>query len=235
MNHFVFKGISSADYGVIVEQPPEIQIGAMRYETQKVIGSAKLLHFTEGEDAIEPVDFELECALVCPDERRIDALCAWLRGGGDLVVPGDAGHYYKAWIKSQIDLRKVLRMRRDRRFSIQFEREGFRYHYPEAAPFAVSDPGWIANPGTAGAEPLIRLTGSGDVSLMLGESTLLIDGIVDHVMIDCAAQMVYRAEANWGAKVTRLGAWPTIPAAGCMVNWEGNVTGLEIAPRWRDY
>lgn len=234
MNHFIFKGESSADYGVIVENPPEIQIGQLRAETQKIIGSAKLLHYTEGEDAIEPVKFSLECALLRPDDAAINRLCAWLQGGGDLVVPGDEGHYYKAWITSQINLSKVLRLRSDRRFTVQFEREGFRYRYPEAAAFTVQAPGTVNNPGTASAEPLIRLNGSGDVTLMIGDSSLLIDGITDYVMIDCAAQLVYRESVNLGASVTRFGDWPKIPADGCEVGWTGNVTGLEITPRWRD-
>jgi phage-related protein len=235
MNHFIFNGVSSAVYGVIVEQPPEIQIGAIRATTQKVIGSAKLLHFIESNEAVEPVNLTLECALVAPTANAIDGLCAWLRGGGRLVVPGDEGHYYNAWIKNQIDLKKILRVRADRRFSVSFEREGFRYRYPEAEAIEMTAAGQLANPGTAPAEPLIKLYGSGDVTLMVDSTSLLINDVDGYVMIDCAAQLVYKGDVNWGAKVTRLGDWPRIAAAGSMLNWTGTVTKLEITPRWRDY
>lgn len=236
MIHFSFKGIESTDFGVIVENPPALQIAQPRTETQKVIGSAKLLHYTEGDTALEPVTLSLECALVRPDDTAVEDVCAWLRGGGELVVPGDEGHYYKAWVKNQIDMSKVLRRRADRRFTVQFEREGFRYLNPPSKNLNIEDSGtWIANPGTAPSEPLIKVTGSGDVALTIGDNTLTIYDMTDWAQIDCEAQIVYRRRTNLGARVVRTGEWITIPADGAMLSWTGNVTEVEITPRWRDY
>ena len=231
---FTFKGIDSEEYGVIVETPPDIPVGVLRSQTQKIGGRSKLLHFIEGEGAIEPVTLTLECALLRPDDDAVNQVAAWLTGGGDLVIPGDEDHSYRAWVKSQIDLKNILRARSDRRFTVQFECEGLKYRYPPAAAIRLTAPRRVNNPGTAAAEPLITLYGSGNVSLLVGESTLMIDGVTDYVMIDCAAQLVYREEQNLGASVTRVGDWPVIPVGGCLINWTGGVTRVEILPRWRD-
>lgn len=233
---FRFKGMESTDLGVVVENPPALQIAQPRTEVQKVIGSAKLLHYSEGDTALDPVTLSLECALVRPDEDAVDELCAWLRGGGELVVPGDEDHYYKAWVKNQIDMTKVIRRRADRRFTVQFEREGFRYRNPPAKNLHLTVSGTqVKNPGTAPSEPLIKITGSGDVALTIGANTLTIYGITDWVQIDCEAQIVYRENVNLGVQAVRTGDWITIPAGGAFVSWTGTVTEVEIAPRWRDY
>lgn len=234
MNHFIFNGIRSDAFGAIVENPPAIPVAQPRMVSQKVTGSPKVLHFTEGPTALEPVTLSLDCAIVSPSDADIAGLCAWLRGGGALVVPGDEHHSRRAWVKNQIDLEKVLRARPDRRFRVEFECEGLRYLYPAAEAHEVAQ-GLVENPGSAPAEPLIRITGSGDIDLMVGTSSLVIDGVDGYVMIDCEAQMVYKGDANLGSAVTRLGDWPTIPAGGCMINWSGDVTKVEITPRWRDY
>lgn len=236
MKYFTFNGISSAMLGVYLEKEPEIVVGNIRAETQTIIGSAKVLHYTEGDDAMDPIVISLDCNVANATDATINQICAWLRGGGDLVTDYDPNHCYKnAFVSNQIPLTRVFRQLRGYKFTVEFEAEAHRYRLPEAAVITMTTAGLISNPGTAPAEPLIKLTGSGDVDLMIGDSTLEIDGITDYVMIDCAAQIVYRESVNLGTSVTRHGDWPTIPADGCMINWSGTVTELEITPRWRDY
>ena len=235
MNTFIFRDIESDEFGVIVENPSKVPVSQPRVETQKVIGSPKLLHFVEGPLALDPVTIQLDCALLNPDDQRITEVCEWLRGGGELVIPADPEHCYRAWVKGQIDLQKVIRARPDRRFTVQFECEGFRYQYPAPSPIVRTVGFTIRNPGTAPSEPLIEVTGSGDISLMVGASTLLIDGLDGSCTIDCEAQLVYDGDTNLGASVTRLGDWPTIAVGGTAINWSGDVTQVTVWPRWRDY
>lgn len=236
MKTFIFNGVSSSAYGVYLEREPEIVVGSVRAETQTIIGSAKVLHFTEGDDAMDPIVISLACCVNNISDANLTNICAWIRGSGDLRTDYDTGHVYKnAFVSNQIPLTRVFRTLRGYTFTVEFECEAHRYQYPEASTITITAAGSLSNPGTAPAEPLIKLTGSGDVDLMIGDSTLEIDGISDYVMIDCAAQIVYRESVNLGASVTRHGDWPTIPADGCMINWSGTVTKLEITPRWRDY
>lgn len=236
MKHFTFNGIESSEFGVFLEKEPEIVIGNVRAETQTVIGSAKVLHFTEGDDAMDPIAISMDCCLANADEDTITQVCAWLRGSGDLITEYDEDHYYRsAMITNQIPLARVFRATRGYTFTVELEAEAHRYHYPPVSARTITAAGWLNNPGTAPAEPLIRLNGSGDVSLMIGDSTLEIDGITDYVMIDCETQMVYREDVNLGASVTRLGEWPKIPVGGCNISWSGSVSSLVITPRWRDY
>lgn len=234
-HYFTFNGTSSEAFGVWLEKEPETILGNVRAETQTVMGSAKVLHFTEGPDAMDPVAISLDLCMMDATAERIDALFAWLRGSGDLTTDYDAGHYWRgAMVTNQVAFTRVFRGPRAYTFTAEFEAEAHRYRLPVVAAYEISQ-GLIENPGTAPAEPLIKITGSGDIDLMIGTSTLTIDGVDGYCMVDCEAQMVYKGDVNMGAAVTRLGDWPTIPAAGCMINWSGTVTKVEITPRWRDY
>lgn len=232
-NAFMFGGEWSTDYGVFVENPVEIILGAERYETARPMGGGAVLHILEGEGAMDPVTIPVDCVL--KSGHSIDALSAWLRGCGPVVLPGDTGHYRNALVANAIPLQKILRARSDRRFTVEFECEGWRYHYPAANPIAMAEPGWIENRGTGMAQPLIKAYGSGNATIMLGDRSLLIDGIDEHVMIDLDAHMTYKDGESWMTRTYRTGGWPVIDRGGCMINWTGGITHVEITPRWRDY
>ena len=236
MYYFSFNGVESSEFGVWLEREPEIINGNIRAETQTVIGSSKVLHFIEGDDAMDPVGISLDCCVANVDDDTLTEILAWLRGSGDLVTDYDPGHCYRsAMITNQIPLTRVFRNMRGYKFTVELEAEAHRYFYPAYAPITMTVAGRLTNPGTAPAEPLIKLNGSGDINLMIGESTLMIDDVDGYVMIDCDAQIVYKGTDNLGASVTRTGLWPVIPPGGCNISWSGTVTSLEITPRWRDY
>lgn len=234
MRAFTFNGINSADKKVWLEQPPEIESGAIRAETQTVLGSARVLHYIEDDDAMDPIRIRLECIAAAESDAEISAIAAWLRGGGELILPDDPSHSYRAWIVRAPNMSRAFRTLSWRRLSMELECEAHRYQYPPLEGAALSQ-GALANPGTAPAEPLIKLYGAGDISITIGESTLAIEGVEDYVMIDCEARMVYREDVNLGTSVTRTGDWPVIPAGGCEISWSEGVTAAEITPRWRDY
>lgn len=236
MYYFTFNGVESSEFDIWLEREPEIINGNLRAETQTVIGSSKVLHYTEGDDAMDPVGISLDCCVANVDDDTITEILAWLRGSGDLSTDYDPEHFYRAaMITNQIPLARIFRNMRGYKFTVELEAEAHRYHYPAAKTITITEPRMLRNPGTAPAEPLIRLEGSGDVTLMIGSSSLVIDDITDYVMIDCDAQIIYREDVNLGAKLTCLGEWPKIPASGCMINWAGDVESVKITPRWRDY
>lgn len=232
MRRFSFAGQNSGDYGIFLERAPEIPQGMIRSETQTVLGSSKVLHYTEGPDAMDPIQITLECA--APGGNiNLTGIAAWLRGGGRLIMPDDPGHYYKAWVSKAPDLARVFRTLGWRRFSVEMECEAHRYQYPEQGATEIAQ-GLLVNPCTAPAEPLFKLYGTGDNSIIINGTTFDIADMTDYVMLDCETQMIYREDVNLGTSVQRTGDWPVIPAGGCNITWTG-LTKVEITPRWRDY
>ena len=235
-NCFVWNDISSEYYGVWVENPVEIPMTQRRAEKQTVVGSAKVLHVLEG-DAVEPVTATLDCVL--RDGYDFGELNAWLQGAGVLRLPGDELHCRRAYLSKAIDLAKVIRARGDRRFTLTFDCEGWRYHWPIDNTIDVESGHRVINQGSALSEPLIYLTmdGSGDGELDVGDCVVRLDSYAGTVALDCDAHMAYDADSGdlLSGIVRREGDWPTIPIGTTVIRYSGGITGLKLTPRWRDW
>lgn len=236
-NDFIFRGQKLSSFGGYICEPVAIPRAKLAYEEKQIMGSSKLLYLPLGDGdelpALEPVNLSVSCVL--RDGNRVEALANWLRGYGELVLSSDEAHSLRAFVANQIDLEKVIRARADRRFDVQFRCEGWRYRYPAPATITLSAPGNVTNPGTAASEPLVEVSGSGNVNLMIGGRTLLIDGLSGTMLIDCEARLAWVGDVLSSSMITRVGGWPILTPGSNAVSWSGGVTKVEITPRWRDY
>lgn len=216
-NGFRFKRRTSEEFGIFVEDPIDIPRAKIAHKEVRVPGNSRLLYMPEGENddlpVIEPVTIPINCVLY--DGYSIDDVGNWLRGYGDLEICSDGGRVRKAFVANQIDLAKVIRARADRRFTVQFRCEGFRYNAMPgfdvmyfAKDTGVSEITYeINNPGTAAAAPLLEVgllyPGMSDEndnpvqnianSITINGTTLeFISVIADiTVYVDCEAKIAY--------------------------------------------
>ena len=228
---FDFAGVRSTTHGVIVQEFPPVTLPEERVKFEPVPGRSGNLTLLEGENVYEDLILSVECYV--RDLTKLDQISAWLRGRGALVLGNMPDRYYDARCVNQIELAKVLRGRQHRTFTAVFRCKPFRYVYPAPATITKTVSGQIiTNPGTTDAEPYIVVTGSGDVTLTIGEKTVQIAALTSEITIDVAAGLAYNDAINLTGSLT--GDWPmTIPPGNSAVSWTGAVTKVEITPGWR--
>ena len=93
----------------------------------------------------------------------------------------------------------------------------------------------IENPTLFGAKPLIKITGSGAVTLTVGTYSLSISNITDYINLDCETQDAYKTLAenqNSRVTITQGDSFPVLVAGENAISWTGNVTAVEITPGW---
>jgi phage-related protein len=161
----------------------------------------------------------------------------WLRGRGALVLGNMSDRYYDARAVNQIDLTKIMRGRKHRTFAAVFRCKPFRYVYPAPAPVALVNGGSLTNPGNVDAEPVITLTGSGEVALTIGGKfvDIALPGASTTIIIDVPAGFAYSADGavNMTGLLT-TDYWPlTIPPGANAVSWTGAITAASILRNWR--
>lgn len=232
---FTWNGMSAAAKGIVVTQLPPRQTAAKRDEQHVIPYRSGVLHVQDGSyDEIIKT-----CACYIPYEQGPSAqsltdIRAWLAGNGSLTLSNDPGHRYNADIISQIDFNDWVQGYEDIEFQVVFECEPFGYRTDSAA-FSATSAALITNPGTAAALPLITVTGSGDVSLMVGQEIILLEGLDGTVKLDCALQECYSESdgliTNQNALMT--GEFPSIPTGSFAISWTGSAT-VTVDPRWRD-
>ena len=93
--------------------------------------------------------------------------------------------------------------------------------------------GTINNPTAFDARPLIRVNGSGDCTVTIGNQIISIDDVDGYVDIDCETMNCYNGVVNCNSKVT-LGnqGFPVLPHGNTGIDFGGGTTSVVITPRW---
>ena len=229
--YFTFKGVDSRTKNIIVnEYPPRI---LPKSRTTEITVPGRNGSLTIDEGAYDSIVLPCECTALplC----NLEELSAWLRGAGDLVF----GHYdnrsIRARVDAQISFDKLMRGRAHRGFTIPFVCQPGRYTYPPLADVVMTEPGVISNPGTMQAEPKITVVGTGEITLTVGTSIMLIDGpetewtlVIDSELMDCFDSTMTLLRNDW-----MTGDFPMLRPGANGVSWIGTVTKVTIKPRWR--
>ena len=111
------------------------------------------------------------------DPAQIPAIAAWLKRSGTVTFANRTGGYYKARIAYQIPFEKVLRGNPHCTFVVNFRCYPF-FYADAAADIMVTKSGtMITNPGSVYSEPILTVTGSGDITLMVGTTIVELENI----------------------------------------------------------
>jgi len=125
------------------------------------------------------------------DMTKLDEVMALLDGSGVLTFSGDPGKYRNARVLGQVDYLRLLRFKTaEVEFFIA---DPFRYVLNEVDQSITIFPATIVNAGTYESLPLLKLTGSGAVSLTLNGTTFTytFPNGETYVYIDCREQTAY--------------------------------------------
>lgn len=162
---------------------------------------------------------------------KVDEIKSWLIGSGkgDLIFSFQQEKKYTAQVVNTIDFSQVFKY--FSKFIIVFDCEPFKYAASNDT-VTLTTAGKINNPGTIYSEPIIKLYGSGNITLKIGTQKIEMKGITDHIIIDSVLQNCYSATGeNLNNKV--LGELAKFDVGQNDVSWTGSVTKLEITPNWR--
>lgn len=232
---FTWRGASSDTYGVVVTKLPPVMIAGRRDEAIVVPGRSGALHRQDG--AWDEVMLPVECYL--PYEQGgyvagLETLAAWLQGLDWLTLSSRPGRRFRARLIDQVALTPLVEGFADRIFALNFWADPFAY---EATPTVLTRTAAfsLTNPGSVFAEPMIQLDATGDVSLTIGDRTLVIAGVPGSCIIDVPGGLVYSGSTNLSGSAS-TDDWPLIipaGAGGVPVSWTGNVARVIIQPNWR--
>lgn len=246
---FEWNGVKCTDYGMHVLAQPDHISPAEKASTIEIPGRSGTLTQLEGTDIYS--DLGLSCTCVVDDPyyvkdgsniSRISEIANWLRGSGTIKFANRIEGCYYGRIANQISFSQIVRGDPHRSFSVQFRCNPFLYLDSGNTPIEVgSDPVLITNAGNVTAQPLIKVTGTSEGSIMIENQTMLVNDFsnISYILIDCEAKIAYK-----GAKGsvtdplmllnTRItGEWIEIPTGQSYITLTGGITSATVTPRWR--
>ena len=232
---FEWNGKKCTDYGIYVTEQPPITIPEERVTFTNVPGRSGALTTLEGEHVYE--DMVLTATCVISNPARIPEITGWLRGSGQVTFANREGGFYYARVTNQIPFEKILRGNPQRAFAINFRCKPFWYESDvpnmDIRPASGTTSGYetMINPGNVPSEPIITVTGSGEITLIVDMTIVELSDIDGEITIDSVLQETYSGGTSMNNCMS--GEFPTLPPGNSIIFWTGNVTHIKVQPNWR--
>ena len=175
---------------------------------------------------LRPMEFMIN------DNTKRGQIYQWLDGYGKLRTSKDPNGYFKAEVIQAIDSDKLAGLYD--KILVTFKiNPGFFYMDSGDTPVVMTVLGTIVNMGTIYSEPLIRIVGTGNITLTINGRVIIFTGIETFVDIDPdITPSVYKNNENQGYKM--VGDLPMFDVGPNIITWTGSVTEIDILPRWRE-
>lgn len=179
---------------------------------------------------------------------QIAKISEWLRGNGNVIFPIRPEGFYKARITNQISFAKIVSGNPHKAFSVQFRCNPSFYLTSGQNSIeydSFSDAIRLDNPGNIYSEPLIKIvpvSGETDeATIMCGSSTMIITSFedIDYILVDSETKIAYKGSRSTPndplipLSTRVIGSWLTIPAGYSFLTVTGNVSSIQLTPRWR--
>lgn len=247
---FSWNGVRCTEHGMVVLNQPKIVRPLERTSTVIIPGRGGSLTLSEGQDIYDDITLACDCCMRDPfspgsseHESRIAQISGWLKGRGKVAFAVRTNGWYEGRVSNQIGFEKILRGNPHVSFQVQFRCSPYFYLTSGLKPVVMSNSAWLWNAGNVSSLPLITVRGTGDARItVVGDrilSVYLSDlGSVPGIVLDSDAKLAYSAADESSSEITLLGSrvsgdWPVFPAGTFSVLADGDISSIEIIPRWR--
>ncbi len=230
-DYITWKGINSHTVGITVTELPEIILPEERVTFTDIPGLSGSLSQTEGMDVYKDITLAVKCYCPFPTPQAVLTIAGYFRGSGRLELPNRPDGYYEARVVNQIQFAKILRGNAPRSFNVNFRCKPFLRLYSGETEQEVTSGSFLLNPTGVQAKPLISITGSGDITLLVGTRIIQLSGIEDGIVLDSELQEAYYGNELKNTQMT--GEFPVLGPGNTAISWTGgNVTKVKVTPRW---
>jgi phage-related protein len=233
MNYIFYNNMDSRDLDLIIENIPTIPASNIIYETIPVDGGENLTKIKGFEDINFSFDFWYKAN---EDEylKKKSYIDNWILNSKSkyLVYSMDGSITYKV---KQIKISETKTTSKIiRRFTATFTCSGLKYMTNGLKPVHITLSGSVFNNfGTYEAKSLIKIYGSGNITVNINDKSFTIKNISDYVLIDSEIKECYKDNVNMGRNMA--GEYPVFSIGQNRISWTGTVSKIEITPRWRCY
>ena len=224
-------GKDSRDCGVYLRSAPPIVSAEPDFEFVSVPGRAGTLTIDHG--GFKDNDITLECYI--RDIGNIGEAYELLSGQRKIVFSTDLAHSYKGTFYGQSQADRVVRGMSAWEFAVPVRMKPFRYYEPSPAIVTINSSGeYINNPASAPSAPRITIHGGGNIDIMIGQYAMEFDNVDGGVIIDSERMRLLNLDGVTNALEHDIDKFPLLVPGENFIQWTGNVTSIEIEPRWRD-
>jgi predicted phage tail component-like protein len=157
---------------------------------------------------------------------------AWLQSIQDnkLVLSDDPDYFYKVnYVTFEDNIERKFKY--GGLFKATFVCKPFSYSFAGLNRITITQSMKLSNEGTAIAYPVLKIYGSGDITLTINNKNIILTGITDNIILDSIMKEAYNDNAeNLNNKMN--GDFPTLDTGINNISWIGAITKIELQPNW---
>ena len=229
----MFKEHSSLEYGLLITEKGSYK-GAQRDITYtSVPGRSGDLMTDNGRYKNVKIPYKL--ALLNTTAWDFDELARLIRGwllaeqGYFPLWDSYDGKYYRlASYTNEVDIEQELRS--VGKLSLSFNCKPFKYSFEGQRTVIMDAAGALYNAEQYESKPYIKVVGSGTITLTINNSAVTLSSVDEYIELDSEMLNAYKGSTAANSKMA--GDFPVLIPGENNISWVGNVTRLEIVPRW---
>lgn len=230
----MFREHSSLEYALLIAEKGSYKGAARDVTYTGIPGRSGDLLIDNGRYKNITIPYKL--SLLNTTDRSFTALAHQIKGW----LLSDAG-YFRLWdsydskyfrLASYSDEADIEQELRDTgMLSLSFNCKPFKYSFEGLNTIMFTAPGFLYNAEFFSAFPYIKIIGSGTVTLTVNNVSFTFTDIDEYIEIDSETMNAYKGIVSQNNKMTGSG-FPVLLPGKNIIAWVGNVTQLEIIPRW---
>lgn len=234
MGIVIFNGVSSQDYGIQVEHPPEYQTPARDYEVIHIPGRNGDLVIDSG--SYQNVNRSYQIAIGSMEKdftSMANAIAEWLHsvsGYARLEDSYEPEYYRMAMFQNEVAIENI--MQHAGRTTIDFNCKPQRFLKSGEDAVRLSANTVLRNPTGFCSLPTITVYGSGRGVIGIGEYTVTISDINESIVLNSEIQDAYKGTSNRNLDIILSNGFPELVPGENNITWTGGVTYVEVVPKW---
>lgn len=234
MGVIVFNGNSSSTYGIEVEHPPAYIYPKKDLEVIHVPGRNGDIIIDKGSYQNVTREYDIAAGSLSETYQTIaNRVSSWLHSASGYARLEDSyepDYFRLAYYDEENTFTNILG--KAGRATIKFVCKPQRYLKSGETPLLYTAASIITNNTSFQSSPLIKVTGSGSGSVVIGSYTISIDNISGTTFIDCELQDCWNGVNNWNSHVTMPNGFPKLVPGSNAITIQNGVEKVEITPRW---
>ena len=230
---FFLDGVDAASVGIHLQNPMEFSEPVPIVEIESIPGRNGDLIFETG--AFENRTGSAECFAMMHNNveltiRAINRFLLFRKGYRKLETTDDPEHYWMARVENGARIEQRLRTMSP--FEIEFDCKPQRFLKSGLETVEMTNGGVLYNQYGFDALPLIKVYGSGEGSLNVGNKRVEILSMTDgELMLDSETQNAYIYGMNRNNQINAP-EFPVLTDGENNISWRGGIERVEIIPRW---
>jgi phage-related protein len=229
---FFLDGMDARNMGIHLQKPFELDSAEPDIKKEKVSGRNGDFFFFSG--SYKNRTGVASCFALSRDViDKIDKINYWLLSNVDyrrLELSDDPNHYLMASVVNAASIAQRNRLLNP--FEIEFDCKPQRFRKSGERTIRMVNNGILNNPGMI-SNPLITVTGKGNIALNVSGKIVEISNLNGKIVIDSEEQEAYNDIEIVNSQIYTED-FPVLNHGYNSISWDGNVESVEIMPRWWD-